>query len=133
MSTDYTIEITPQEQYLHVTVQGVYNLTNLKRLLTDIYAACIDNNMNSVLVEDHLTGASLDIFELFDLIILYSRKALSLRVKFAYVDIGSKRNKTVKAFAEQFSHIKGIEVKTFSKIEEAEQWLITSMRNVPQE
>ena len=122
---DYSLNIEMKERYLHVTVKGENRVTNVLSYLEKIYEACIEHRCSNVMIEELLTGPSLDTFDIFIVITKNFSKAKSIGLRLAYVDMNTEHSKRGLKFAENLAHIRGVNVRVFYYgTEEAIEWLI---------
>lgn len=121
----YSLNIEFKEQYLHVTVNGENTLANVLSYFEKIYEACIQYRCSNVLIEEHLTGPNLDTFDIFVVITKNFNRAKTLGIRLAYVDMNTEHSKRGLKFAENLSHIRGVNVRLFYyETREAVAWLL---------
>jgi len=126
----YSLNIELKEKYLHVTVTGENTLTNVLSYLEKIYDACIQQRCSYVLIEELLTGPSLDTFDIFVVISKNFSKAKSIGLRLAYVDMNTEHSKRGLKFAENLAHIRGVNLRLFYyNTEEAVSWLLGNDTN----
>lgn len=123
----HSVNIEFKEQYLHVTVNGENTLANVLSYFEQIYAACIQYRCSNVLIEELLTGPNLDTFDIFVVITKNFNRAKTLGLRLAYVDMNTEHSKRGLKFAENLSHIRGVNVRIFYySTEEAIAWLTSN-------
>jgi hypothetical protein len=121
----YSLNIEFKEKYIHVTVNGENTLVNVLSYFEKIYEACIQHRCSNVLIEEHLTGPSLDTFDIFIVITKNFNKAKTLGIRLAYVDMNTEHSKRGLKFAENLAHIRGVNVRLFYyNTGEAVAWLL---------
>ncbi len=121
----YTLNIELKENYLHVIVNGENTLANFLSYFEKIYQACIQHRCSNVLIEERLTGPNLDTFDIFVVITKNFNRAKNIGLRLAYVDMNSEHSKRGLKFAENLSHIRGVNVRLFyNKTEDALVWLL---------
>ena len=120
MSYHLTIEERPT--YLHAKVTGDHNARNALRFLEEVYEACVKSNCSAVLLEMNLSGPSLGSANIFGVISQRTPFALKLR-RIAYVDASSERSPEQMKFAETVAVNRGVNVRLFRNLADAERWI----------
>lgn len=120
MSYHLTIEEKPS--YLHAKVTGTHNAQNARRFLVEVHEACVQRNFSRVLLEMNFSGRSMDIFSIFDVISERSPDALKFE-RIAYVDASSERDPQQAKFAETVANNRGVNVRLFRNLDDAERWI----------
>lgn len=120
MSYHLTIEEKPS--YLHAKVTGTRTAENARRFLVEAHAACVRRNCSALLLEMNLTGPSLSPTSIFDVISERSPDGLKFD-KIAYVEAGSEGDPQQAKFAETVAVNRGVRVRLFRKLEDAERWI----------
>ena len=121
MSYDLTIERKPT--YLHVTATGTRNEENARRFLFDAYRASLEHNCGSLLLEMNLSGASLSLASVYAVISERSPDGATLQ-RIAYVDAQWDDSSE---FAELAAINRGVNVRLFRRLSDAEHWLSTPL------
>jgi hypothetical protein len=119
----YSITITKSGAYLHTVVNGENSVQNVDRYLSEIRTAVEEQKCKSVLIEDQLTGAGLDTFDIFEVIRSHARYARDHALRIAYIDLNRDHHRTTVAFGENLANILGVNVKVFPTAERAVAWL----------
>jgi hypothetical protein len=120
---DYTITITPSAGFLHAVINGTNTIKNVDRYLTDIRTAIEEQQCKNVLIEEQLTGAGLDTFDVFEIIRSHARYARDHKIRIAYIDLNRDHHRTTVAFGENLANILGVDIKVFNNAGEATDWL----------
>ena len=123
MSYTLTAELKPQ--YLHVTVQGKNSSENVLSYLTEMQRKCAELDVSHVLLEENLQGPSLGTVDVFEIIKEVSVRAFPYGIRLAYVDTNPEHDMKMMQFAEHVASNRGISVKIFCNIGDAEKWLTT--------
>lgn len=126
---NYAVTIDIKGDYLYVTVRGDNTLENVLKYMDEIYLACLEHKVYSVLIEEHLTGPNLETFDVFEVVIKNFSRALTLGLRIAYVDLNADHSKRGLKFAENLAHIRGVNVRLFYDSAEAVRWLTESKKN----
>jgi hypothetical protein len=131
MSCSLTADTRPG--YLHVKVAGENTRENVLRYLLEVNERCVQRKSHAVLIEESLRGPSLNIAEVFAIVAERSR-TVSLPLRWiAYVDVNPEHSKGRMLFAETVAVRRGINVRVFSTIADAEQWLHDQLKSQPPE
>ena len=85
-AAEYRCEVERRAGYLHISVKGENTAANVRRILSDVLAACAQHGRSRVLLEEHLSGPSLGMVEAFEIVSEGSASARSVVQQIAYVD-----------------------------------------------
>ena len=85
-AAEYRCELEPRAGYLYISVRGENTVANVRRILSDVLAACAQHGRSRVLLEEHLSGPSLGMVEAFEIVSEGSASARSAVQRIAYVD-----------------------------------------------
>ena len=119
----YHLTIEERPGYLRATVTGAHNPQNALRFLTEAFAACVKTGHAALLLDFRLTGPSLDTSSIFDVVAQRTAIAAKLR-KIAYVDhSGHGRDPGKMKFAETVALNRGVNVRLFHELDDAQRWL----------
>jgi len=118
----YALTIEEQPSYLHAKVSGTHNAQNARRFLEDVHEAWAQRNHSAVLLEMNLAGPSLSVVSIFNIISERAPYALGLK-RIAYVDGGSGHDPEQSRFAETVARNRGVNVRLFQALDDAEGWL----------
>ena len=121
----YHLTIEERPGYLHAKVTGTHSTENLRRFLKEVREACVQRSCFSVLLETNLSGPSLGASSIFSVVSERSADAATLR-RIAYVDPGSERSPEQLKFAETVAVNRGVNVRLFRTVAEAERWISDS-------
>jgi hypothetical protein len=118
MSYLLTVEVLPG--FVHAKVSGERTPENALRFLKEAYAACVNADRASLLVEMHLSGQRMSSASIFDVISDRVPDGLKLK-KIAYVDGSPDLDGAF--FAETVAMNRGVNVRLFKSVAEATAWL----------
>jgi hypothetical protein len=124
---DYSFHVIELPQYLHVKVCGTNDPQTIQRCLKDIAETCVSRNASAVLVEENFSGPSLYIAEIFGQVIKGSQNIGPIRC-IAYVDVNPEHDFSRMQFAETVALNRGINIRVFNNVQEAEAWLVDVLR-----
>jgi hypothetical protein len=125
----YKLSITPRPGYLHATVTGVNSKESVVLYLEEIRRECTVRNCFRVLIEEHLEGARLGTMDVFGIASEGSSRAGRSFKAIAYVDVNAAGD--LMKFAETVAVNRGLPVKVFSSVADAEKWLLGRDRDTP--
>ncbi len=119
---EYRLTIIERPTYLHATVTGPNLPENAMRFLRESYDACVARGHNALLLEMNLSGPSLDSSAIFRIVAERSADGMKLR-RIAYVERSREKDEGKMHFAETVALNRGVNVKLFRDVAEAERWL----------
>lgn len=122
----YRLNIDQKPAYLHATVTGGNNRENVERYLEEIRRECMARNCFRVLVEERLVGPRLGMVDVFQIAAEGSSRASGVFQALAYVDVNARGD--LMQFAETVAINRGVPVRVFSTVPEAEKWLLMEER-----
>lgn len=122
---DYRCAVEPRPRYLHLSVTGQNTTANVRRILSDMLAACAQHGCSRVLLEEHLSGPSLGMVEAFEIVSEGSATARAVVQQIAYVDTNPEHDSSLLDFVETVAVNRGVRVRVFATVREAEAWLET--------
>ena len=125
----YNFSVEQKPDYVHAKVSGDLTRPNARQFLVDAYQACIDRNVSSLLLEMAFTGG-LSLGEVCSVINERSLDGSNLE-RIAYVDTNPDLPRDMAEFAELVALNRGVNVRLFSTLSEAEQWLQSSIQPTP--
>lgn len=118
----YDLTIRKKHNYLHARVTGQNSEEIIKRYLEDVVQECKDAKCPCLLIEEALEGPRLDTLTVFDIASQGSAEARGLFRAIAYVDLCAEGE--LMQFAETVAVNRGLPVRAFPTIAEAEKWII---------
>jgi Ser-tRNA(Ala) deacylase AlaX len=119
--TPYSLEITEKRGYLHARVTGDNTKENVMRYMNELARECNKARCRCVLVEEQLEGPRLDTMSVFDIATDGSEKSRAVFRAIAYVDVFAETSSMKNA--ESFANNRGLNVRVFGNVAEAEKWL----------
>jgi selenophosphate synthase len=119
----YRIETVRKPRYLHLKVTGENSLQTVREYLAEILDICARNNGTNVLIEECLEGARLNTLDVFNAVKSGASHAGKFPRVIAYVDVHAGSGPGLMHFAESLAQGRGINVRVFDTVPEAEDWL----------
>jgi hypothetical protein len=119
----YTLHVEPRGTYLYITVTGENSLDTVNRYLSEIHEWCLQYNCPNVLLVENLSGPGLRTSSIYELVSGKSAQAVRVVGRMAYVDLNPEHDLGEMKFAENVAVNRGISVRVFATIQEAEAWL----------
>ena len=116
------LTITQKPTYLHIIVTGQLSEENVLRYFEEIHRECTARNCFRILIEENLDGPRLDLAMVLKLISEESSKNRGLFRAIAYVDVNAVGDSMM--FIENAAVNRGLPVKIFSTVTDAEKWLL---------
>ena len=86
----YQLKVEPKPGFLHATVTGVNNRSNVEGYLKEVLRECVERKCFRVLIEEHLDGPRLGIMDVFEIAVQGSRDAFGLMQAIACVDANAE-------------------------------------------
>jgi hypothetical protein len=121
----YDLKIVPKEGYLRVTVNGINTPETVLSYLSKVRDACLRHASKKVLIEENLQGRGLGVVAIFEVITKASTNVWPAILRIAYVDVNPEHDPKALKFAETVASNRGVNVRVFSGLEDAEQWLVS--------
>lgn len=118
---DYRCTIERKPTYLHLTGSGRMSEENARRFLLEAYQAAVELECDSILLEMQFTG-SMHLGKVFSVITDRSSDGRLLK-RIAYVDANVGLSPDTAEFATLVARNRGVRVRLFESVKEAEQWL----------
>ena len=119
----YIMHVEPRSSYLYITVTGENSLDTVSRYLSEIHDWCLQQNCPNVLLVENLSGPVLRTSSIYELISEKSAQSARVVGRMAYVDINPAHDLGEMKFAENVAVNRGISVRVFATVQEAEAWL----------
>ena len=118
----YSCIVEMKPTYLHAKGYGERTEASTRQFLIDVYRACVEHNMDRLLIEICFTGPSLNVASAYSVVVECSHDGSKLR-SIAYVDANSAYAGEVAEFAVVTAMNRGVNVRLFESVAEAERWL----------
>jgi hypothetical protein len=121
MDKSFQLHSELRSGYLYARVTGQNSAETVQHYMQDIVAECQNQQCFRVLIDEQLDGPRLDAIEIFSIASDGAMNTLGVFQAIAYVDphMGDMAD-----FAETVAVNRGMPVKSFSTIAEAEDWLL---------
>lgn len=120
---DYRFSTELKDGYLHVRVFGPNDVPTTRRYVEDVIAACTREDCPNVLIEENLEGERLSLGEIFGVLSEKDREIRAAIQLSAFVDVNPRRILSNQVFAEDVAVNRGIPIRYFATVPQAEQWL----------
>ncbi len=119
----YVLSVENKEAYLHITVTGDNTPENVANYLSEVRDKCVEHQCSNVLIEENLRGPSLAPSIVFSIITEAATRVWPIVQRIAYIDTNPAHQTETLQFAETVAVNRGVNIRFFSRIAEAEQWL----------
>ena len=128
-----SFELTTIEKprYLRFRITGENSLATVRGYLAAIFSTCVERMYSTVLIEEHLSGPSLDIGEIFQIASVGSTATVPVLRVIAYVDTNPEHAPSKMQFAETVAVTRGINIRMFADVAAAETWLQDRLEELP--
>ena len=121
---DYAIAFEQCTGFLRATVTGPNTVETIQRYSREVREACVRFARFNVLVVVDLHGPRLSMLEVYKAIAAGSDASIGLGLRVAYVDLAPTTSMENMQIAESVATTRGIPVRTFTEVAEAEKWLL---------
>jgi hypothetical protein len=118
----YTLTIKQCSTYLHAIVTGTNSKENALRYLEEIQRECTTRDCFRILIEERLEGPRLSTVGVFQVAAESSSRSTGQFKAIAYVDVNAEGD--LMKFAENVAFNRGLPVRVFPSVSEAEKWLL---------
>jgi hypothetical protein len=122
MSMPYKLSFAKKPAYLHAIVSGPNSAENVPRYLEEVMFECTVRGYQRLLIEERLDGPRLGTTQVFQLASEGSSRAHGQFTAIAYVDVNAEGD--LMKFAETVAVNRGLPVKVFATVLDAEKWLL---------
>lgn len=119
----YKVTFTQKPAYLHAVVTGSNTKENVEHYLEEIRRECMARRSSKVLIEERLVGPRLGAIDVFEIVVEGSSRAHGRFEAIAFVDVNAKGD--LMKFSETVATNRGLLVKVFASVADAERWLLT--------
>lgn len=117
----YEMTLTEKPGYLHAVVTGKNTLENVTGYMKVLHDACVARGISRVLIEERLTGRRLETWDVYEVAAQGSARGVGQFQALAYVDVHASGE--LMKFAETVAYNRGIPIRLFATVEEAETWI----------
>lgn len=124
---DYQVDIEDRGTYLHARVRGPNTPQVTRKYLDELDERCAALGRRGLLIEEHLVGPSLSTMDIFRIAsdVQGDRRPYPWAV--AFVDVSEHRSPTKLRFAEDVAVNRGVNLRVFERVEDAEKWIVTQV------
>ena len=119
----YELFLQEKENYLHFQVTGENQPDTVRGYLADILKECMKRGTTWILVEENLRGPGLSVLDIFRISAEGTQNANGHLRRVAYVDSNPDHSYANMKFATTVASNRGLNVRMFSSVKEAEEWL----------
>ena len=113
----------PDADALWHIAEGDTTAEDVAEYLAEGLKKCVELCCPNLLIEENLKGPSLGIFAVYEIVTKICLQAAAVVRQVAYVDISPEHKLEVNQFAETTAVNRGINVKLFKTVPEAENWI----------
>jgi hypothetical protein len=124
----HTFEVEQKAGYLHIRVSGENAPQTVRNYLKQVYAACDSTKCPRVLIEENLGGPVLPMADIYDIASRESQNIWPVVQQAALVDVNRSHNHDRMEFAETVAVTRGFNLRVFTSIPEAEEWLKAALK-----
>lgn len=117
----YELTIVQKPGYLHGTVTGQNSLENVAAYLRQGLQECVARGCTHALIEAQLQGPRLPLWDIFEIASEHSKLDMGVFKSIAYVD--AKAPVALLTFIQHVTGNRGLPLRVFKSVPEAEQWL----------
>jgi hypothetical protein len=117
----YQLQITEKPTYLHAVVIGKNTVENVTGYLKELLRECEARQYFNVLIEERLTGRRLETWDVYQIASDHSTLARGVLRTIAFVDVNAGGE--LMKFAETVANNRGVPMRLFATVAEAEAWL----------
>jgi hypothetical protein len=118
----YHLAVERKPGYLHARVTGDNTPESVLGYLGELQDACRQHHCFTVLIEEDLQGPSLPTLDVFE-IVTTQVSAVDRAPRIAFVDRNPAHDTSRMAFAQTVAENRGLTVRVFGTVAEAEAWL----------
>jgi hypothetical protein len=126
---NYALAIEAKDGYLHAIATGQNSRDNVLRYMEDLLRECDARDCWYVLLEERLEGPRLGTLDVFEIASQRGRPLGSRLRSIAYVDVNASGD--LMKFAEDVAVNRGIPVRVFADVADAEHWLRARLASGP--
>jgi len=117
----YQLTIIPKPSYLHAVVTGQNTAENVSAYLDELLRECVTRKCYRILIEERLEGPRLKLVDVFHLVLQGSPKVRGVLKTIAYVDVNAEGD--LMKLAQDAANARGVPMKLFPTVAEAEEWI----------
>ena len=127
-----SIEMTVHQvdSYLHFRVTGINSPENVRHYFSQVQEFCAQQQCPFVLIEENLQGPGLKLSDIYQLVAEGSQRVFPHVRRLAYVDTNPLHSSSDMQFAENVAVNRGLNMRVFARVEDAEQWITAEAARV---
>jgi hypothetical protein len=119
----YALSLESRGGYLHARVTGSGNQQTVLDYTQEIHNACIERDLRAVLIEENLSGPSISLSAVLQIVAERAPQAVKLLKRIALVDLNPEHNPSHLEFAENAAANRGLNLRLFPSVGAAQKWL----------
>ena len=119
----YKLHVEETSGFLHVQITGPNNADVVAAYMREVLAICANHRCKGLLVEENLTGPGLPLAQIYRVVSEGSHSALAHQLTVAFVNLNPRHPGGNAAFAETVARNRGIDLRSFRDVQEAQAWL----------
>jgi len=119
----YTLNLESHPGYLHARVTGTNSQQTVLDYTQEIHRACLEQNVRAVLIEENLSGPSIRLSAVLQIVSQRAPEAAKFLKRIALVDLHPEHDLSRMEFAEDLAANRGVNLRLFASLAAAEQWL----------
>lgn len=121
----FTLELQEKPGYLHFQITGENTPAVVREYLGAVMRSALERKCPILLIEENLHGPPLPLIDVFDLASGGTDRARGEIRRIAFVDVNPDHPIANMQFAETVAVNRGLNVRVFATVEEAERWIVT--------
>jgi len=126
MSKPYQVVVEEKPGYVHFRVTGSNSPGSVRGYLADVYYTCAQHKHPAILIEENLQGSGLGLLDIFEIVSEGSERTWPYIRRIAFVDVNPEHSQPDMKFAETVAVNRGVNMRLFPGLREAELWLSES-------
>jgi len=119
----YALSLESRAGYLHARVTGSNSQQTVLDYTQEIHNACIERDLHAVLIEENLSGPSISLSAVLQIVVQRAPQAAKLLKRIALVDVNPEHDPSRLEFAEDAAANRGVNLRLFPSVAAAQQWL----------
>nr|MBN2278425.1 hypothetical protein [candidate division Zixibacteria bacterium] len=128
----YKLAVQDKGHYYHFVVTGENTIENVSSYLGEIHKICIRDGCSRVLIEENFEGPGLGTMPIYDIITDIGLQARMTVRKIAFINANPDHDIREMKFAETVAVNRGVNIKVFSNVAEAEEWILSGIGDTQQ-
>jgi|SRR5271166_3749960 len=119
----YSLSLQSRPGYLHAQVTGTNSGQTVLDYTAEIHQACVERNLRAVLIEENLSGPSIRLSAVLQIIAQRAPEAAKLLKRIALIDHNPEHDSSRMEFPEDLAVNRGVNLRLFKSVAAAQQWL----------